>query len=200
MLIIKPDINIESEKIIDEKNIKNGCINRISEVEELRNYASFFVNLDEFENFDMLFDSLTKYYEDENYVMCIFEASKFKAELDIIISSAGISNSTVKEFTKNKLIAAKRSIKKQEEKNIFPIAGYSYYEYSEEFYEKEILPNSLLFSEYAIELSNLDIYLENGDTNQFSLFYQNNKIGIFAFLVGFIIGVIIHIFLKKRKQ
>ena len=101
----------------------------------------------------------------------------------------------------NKLKAAKKEIIKQQ--RAFPILGYSYYEYSNSL--RKIDPyTALLYSEYALELSNLDIYFEAKEKRKLRIIDLGSKdLGVFLF--GFVLGILILfllyiLFVKPRRR
>ena len=72
---------------------------------------------------------------------------------------------TITKLTSQKLKAAKESIIRQTSRGDFPIISYSYYEYAGTLKESDP-PSALLFSEYALELSNLQVYLNHSAPSQ----------------------------------
>ena len=88
----------------------------------------------------------------------------------------------------SKIKLVKRLISKQIKKGIFPILGYSYYEYASTL-KDENKYSSLLYLEYALELSNLEIYFKEKKDFVFTDF--NSKWFLIGLLSGYIICLII---------
>jgi len=94
-----------------------------------------------------------------------------------------------------KLEAVKRIIAEQQENNILPILGYSYFEYANELKEDNDF-SALLYAEYSLELSNLDIYFSK---KEFSLpRFDFEKIGLF--LGGVVLGAVVILLVKRKKK
>jgi len=140
------------------------------------------------------------------YAMCLFKASKAKANVDIILSVFGIEPEQVDDVLKEKQKTVKENLIDETKKGIFPILGYSYYEYANALSNDDPF-SAMLYSEYALELSNLDIYFKDGKKN------IKKKLGIdkkalfgtlFVFIFGFVIGIasikIIEFQRKKYKK
>ena len=140
-------------------------------------------------------------YEDLNngdYELCLFKASKAKAELDVFLSVLYVGEDKIEEITSQKLDVARKSILKQIKKGAFPILGYSYYEYANSLKGGDDY-STLLYLEYARELSNLDLYFKNGKKIGFvvdreSLFY------IFGVISGIVVTIASIIIFKKIKN
>jgi len=103
-----------------------------------------------------------------------------------------------KEVIDLKLDVARQTLIKNQRKNIFPIIAYSYYEYAKSLqnYDK---PSALLFAEYALELSNLDIYFTEKKMPVIKKVKSPPKeLFIFLIMLG-IGGLIIANLLQKKK-
>ncbi|MBI2575521.1 hypothetical protein HYV82_06575, partial [Candidatus Woesearchaeota archaeon] len=92
-----------------------------------------------------------------NYELCLSKAAKAKAASDVLLGSLGVEAEGVDALVARKLLAAGRVISRQASKGVFPIVGYSYYEYAKSLNDSDPY-SALLYSEYAIELSNMDMY------------------------------------------
>ncbi|MFT4304620.1 MAG: S16 family serine protease [Candidatus Woesearchaeota archaeon] len=148
--------NLEGKNLnLDDRLLRESCIRKISETQERIEYVRLsFPMLD----FSSYYDGLSQARLDLRnfeYALCLFKASKTKAEIDLFISAVGSKNLTT--FLDAKLEISKSIISKQKESGLFPILGYSYFEYAN-FLRDDDVSSSLLYSEYALELSDLDIY------------------------------------------
>ncbi len=178
--------------------LEESCQNKLSEAIERFQYASLFLEKG-LENTEKELEYAKGDQEQGLFELCLFRASKAKAESDVVLGALGVSNSQISHVLKNKLKIVKQNIIEEQEKGAFPILGYSYYEYANVL--KEESPYSAwLFAEYALELSNLDMYFKELSP-EFS-FEISEKTGIktIAILaVGIIIGIFIALSIRKKK-
>jgi uncharacterized protein len=179
--------------IMDNDLLKVVCTKKISEAEERLNYLeTYYTDADIREELTNAYD----YYNQGDYPLCIFTASKAKADSDVVLSAIFVPDNNTGRLFDEKINAAKIVIAKQEKSNIFPILGYSYYEYANTLKDTDKY-SALLYAEYSLELSNLDMYFKKSDSTpllpvslvEISAIQSN----IYVFLTGFFIGVIITI-------
>jgi len=181
-----------NELDLSEEKMKNSCEAKIMEASERIQYVSVVYGLEIEETKNKLSKAKDE-MEEKEYASCLNTASLAKADVDTIIGSAGITDEEIlKEIITLKLEVAKENIIKEQEQGRFPIAGYSYYEYSKNLMNGSVYA-SLLFSQYAQELSSFDIYFsENG---RIDVAKEGKDIGdyemIIIYAVGIITGVII---------
>ncbi|MGM5483031.1 MAG: S16 family serine protease [Nanobdellota archaeon] len=185
---------------INPETLKRSCIQKLSEAEERYQYANLHLpgGLKDTRNeLDMAYQDKAN----EDYALCLFKASKAKAEADLLLGSLGLTENTAQDYINIKLQAIEEIIKRQQGKNIFPILGYSYYEYAKSLKDTDQY-SSLLYAEYAIELSKLDIYFQGVDKKTISARYIDYEV-MFYFLVGSLFGVLLTIafypLLKSKK-
>ena len=143
---------------LDEESLEESCSEILADVEERFQYLNLFFPglLNDLKN-NLL--TAHKHYETKEYALCIYLASRTKAEANIMVTMLGVKEDFVDELIEQKIKAAKRAVTKQIDKGIFPIIAYSYYEYATSLQEEEVY-SALLYSEYALELSDIDIYFE----------------------------------------
>lgn len=182
----------------DDASLMDSCRQRIAEAEERLQYASIYLPFKLKSPREEL-DKAYKDFNNDNYALCLFKASKSKAESNIILNTMGIGTDFVPKLIENKLNAATRVIVKAEKKDIFPILGYSYYEYANNLKETDKF-SSLLYAEYALEFSNLDVYFKEKKGLKLPRIDKSRVIilfiGIFA---GIPIGALFKQKVKKRK-
>ncbi len=180
-------------KEIDESKMRESCVVKISEVNELYNYvAMYFPYLMEETKKEL---NLAKNYLDsEDYILCLFKTSKSEAEINAALSTLYISDSNVKVLLQNKILAAKNEIEKQIAKGNFPILGYSYYEYADALNETDKY-NALLYAEYGIELSNFDVYFPVKRP-----FLKFDKKALTTLALGFAIGISLLLIRKEYRR
>jgi uncharacterized protein len=142
---------------LDEKYLDEACQKKITEAEERINYVDIYL---------LGFSNQAKedlaeaygYARIDNSKMCLFKASFAKSEANLLLSSLAITNSRVSELAAEKITSAEKLIGKETHEGFFPIMGYSYYEYSSTLNQNSESVSGLIFSEYALELSNLEMY------------------------------------------
>ena len=184
------------ENPITQEMLKSACINKLAEAQERAEYSITLLKgtvQSATENLEQAQNSL----KEEKYVECLHKATLSKAEADTFLSTIGTKDEEIQEMVKRKLEAAKSVIASQENKKIFPIVGYSYYEYASSLQETDKY-SALLFSEYALEFSNLDIYFRQ-QTNKIQLKRTTKERAIY-FAAGIIIGATITYTITKKNK
>ena len=185
--------------LVDNEELKRSCESKISEAEERYNYVLNYLP-DYVQETRKDINLAYSFLKNESYVKCLYKATKAKSESDVILSLLGVDEKRVPELLNIKLSAVKNSITRAQKNNIFPIISYSYYEYSDSLKDFDV-GNALLFAEYALEFSNLDIYFEK--KNQNDSFFLNQKTYfryVLLFIGGLIIGVILGLLIKSKKS
>jgi uncharacterized protein len=178
--------NIESETfLMDSESLKIACSKKIGEAEERINYMQLYiVQPRDRDDLSLAYN----YFYDKDYPMCIFMASKAKADSDTVLSALFINNENVVDLLDAKLEAARQAIVEQESKNIFPILGYSYYEYAKTLKDSDNY-SSLVYAEYALELSNLDMYFPKEYKRSSLHKYTPQHSFLWAMILGFFLGI-----------
>jgi predicted S18 family serine protease len=179
----------EDERIvINVERLKQSCISKISEAEERYNYAKLLLP----EGLAKTKEYINNAYIDlnnKNYILCLHSASKAKSESDVILSLLGVKEEFLKDVIDLKLQVARQALIKAQMKDVFPIIAYSYYEYANSLRDFDNF-SALLFAEYALELSNLDIYFEEPTVVKVQEKTRLPQLAI-GIIVGFLVGVII---------
>jgi uncharacterized protein len=174
--------------VMDTDLLKIVCTKKLSEAEERLNYLEIY-----YPNDNDLRTELGKaydYYSGQDYALCIFTASKVKADSDIVLSAIFVPESDIDRLLDEKIAAARTTIIKQENAKIFPILGYSYYEYANTLRGTDKY-SALLYSEYSLELSNLDMYFKKRDALTLPVQINSNRINFYLFTLGLSTGIII---------
>ncbi|VVB80849.1 Uncharacterised protein [uncultured archaeon] len=187
--------------VVDQNGLKSVCISKISEAEERYNYVKSMIP----EALDSTRDDIDKAYGllgNEQYIMCLYIASKAKAEADVLLSLIGVEESRFNEVINLKLDIARQALIKAQHKNIFPIIAYSYYEYANSLKDFDRV-SSLLFTEYALELSNLDIYFQEKkprvvEASKPPAFVVPKE--VFIFVIGFGLGGLLFFALARPRK
>ncbi len=173
----------------NNESVKNACRKKLSEVEERLQYVGLYLP-QSLENTRKELDYAYKDMNDGNYELCLFKASKAKANADTVLSVFGVKPGNVINVVDRKLEAVERNLVEETEEGVFPIVGYSYFEYANSLKEGDVY-SALLYSEYALELSNLGIYFKNPERRRISLFDNVDGKMAGTLLVGMILGIII---------
>jgi len=178
----------------NRESLRDGCLKKISEAEERYQYAILFFP-ESLKETKKEIESAYLDLENGDHEICLFKASKAKAEADIILSVIGVEESNVDNLISNKLRVVERVIIEQQNKGVFPILGYSYYEYANSLKESDQY-SALLYAEYALELSNLDLYFEEKRVNFVSI--DGEK--VLLFVLGVICGGLLMTLFKKSVK
>jgi len=184
----------------NNETIENACRAKLSEVEERLQYVEIYLP----QSLENTRKELEYAYNDKdegNFELCLSKASKAKANVDTVLSVFGVRNEDVARVVDKKLEIVERSLVEETEKGVFPIVGYSYFEYANSLKEDDPF-SALLYSEYALELSNLDIYFKTQKAEKFTLFDKVDKKLLSVLVIGIILGLAIGkiISFKPRKK
>ncbi len=177
-----------------------SCTNKLAEVQVQQQYVQLLYPFD----ISGIIKDVTQANDEmqkSNFKRCFFKASKAKAEMNALLSSLGITQEQLDPFVKVKMDLFTIIINKQREKEIFPILGYSYYEYAKSLLDSD--PGaSLLYMEYALELSDISSYLEVNEKQKITLPESEikDKKPVIALVIGLVIGGIIGYFIRFRKS
>lgn len=188
----------KKEFILDKESLKESCMEKTAEAQERYQYVKiYFPEL--LKETEKEISNALEDYNNENYELCLFKASKAKAEADVILNIYGADDEQLNNILEQKLEIVKNSIIKNQEK-YFPVIGYSYYEYAQSLKDSDKY-SALLYSEYALELSNLDIYFKK--EGKINLKFDKKLVIIISatLISGIIIGFLFNfIFLKIKGK
>lgn len=150
---------------IDETRLEQACIAKISEAEERINYLELLTGIDQTTPRQEL-EQVENLQREGDNAFCIFRASSIKADANSALGGRALGSQQINDFIGDKLTAARGQINRQNRD--FPILGYSYYNFAQNL--QETRPNlALFFSEYALELGNLEMYFgQNSRTINFN--------------------------------
>ncbi len=193
---------------INNDLIKKSCTEKLGEAEERFQYMAIFFPTSltaSLTSTKKEIDYAKKYFEEKDYPLCLFKANKAKASVDVVLSIIGVEESNIKNVIAEKLEAVKKNIVKEENKHIFPIIGYSYYEYANNLQDDDKF-SALLYSEYALELSILDLYFEQKKSAiDWQIALQINQLKsrapiFIAFSSGLLVGILSFWLVNRRKK
>ncbi len=182
----------------NDEVIKNACRTKLSEVEERLQYVRLYFP----QNLENTEKELAYAYQDleeGSYELCLFKASKAKANVDAVLSVFGVRNDNVGSIVNQKLDVVERNLVEETEKGVFPILGYSYFEYANSLKDSDPY-SALLYSEYALELSNLDIYFKSSGRNWADLFENIDKKLLIVLVIGIILGFFVAKIIEYKKR
>lgn len=174
----------------NEDVLETACNKKISETEERINYLQVYYPRDVDRK---VLNKAYSYSDSGEYALCIFTAAKAKADVDVILGALFLDNDDVDELLEEKLDAALIVINRQQETGLFPILGYSYYEYANSLKNEEPY-SALLYAEYALEMSNLDMYI-GIQRQKISTPINIDSQQIVLFVLGFASGALFVVFL-----
>jgi hypothetical protein len=143
---------------------------------------------------DKAYENLDK----KQYVDCLYKAIKLKSEIDVVLGIIGIEEDELGELIDLKLGIVKKNLVKAEQEGIFPIISYSYYEYANSLKDKDKY-SALLFTEYALEFANLDIYFPKKRTVWDILKRVDRKM-LLVFFLGLFAGILLMWSTKKEHK
>ena len=190
--------NTGKEFNFNDEVIKSAFKTKLSEVEERLQYVQLYfpsIPTAAKKELDYAYQDL----QEGNYGLCLFKASKAKADVDAILSVFGVKNNNISNIINQKLIIVERNLVEETEKGVFPILGYSYFEYANSL--KDFDPfSALLYSEYALELSNLDIYFKSTTSSRLNLFERVDSKLIVVLIIGVILGIFIAKLLNFKQK
>ncbi len=174
------------------ESIHQSCIIKQKEVEERINYIQI-ITLLGLEGVKQGLDDAKQEEKRGNFILCLFKASKAKAEADTVMSMIGAKEDSIQGIIDTRLTLATDVILKQQRQASFPIFGYSYYEYAKTL-QIDDPSSALIYSHYALELSNLDMYFEKElDLATLDTELTKDPGNTFYFIIGFILGILVTI-------
>ena len=189
------NLNSKTQKI-DSISLKNSCMTKVAEAEERYQYVRLFIP-DALEDTRKTLDRAYTQMNTDNFELCLFTASMAKAEADMVLGAFGIEESKINLTITKKLEAVRKNLIRQQAKGFFPLAGYSYYEYANSLQQTDKY-SSLLYAEYSLELSNVDMYFKQ-EKKWYSISPKIEYGMVWTFFLGLSIGILVTIQLLKKN-
>lgn len=174
------------------------CTIKIAEAEERIQYLELFVPMP-LETVRKELNQAQEQSEKKNYELCLYKASKAKAGVGVVLGVFGVEQNNFKEVLGVKLEIVRQMIADESSKGVFPILGYSYYEYAESLKESDVL-SALLYAEYALELGNLDMYFGQQGKGTAKQKKSIDPKLLLVFALGVLVGVGSVIAVRKRRE
>ncbi|MBW2976772.1 hypothetical protein KY347_04980 [Candidatus Woesearchaeota archaeon] len=177
------------EFVFNDEIIENACRTKLSEVEERLQYVQLYL-IQDLEATRKEMDYAYNDLQQGDYELCLFKASKAKANVDSILSVFGVKSDNISSIISQKLGVVERNLVEETERGVFPILGYSYFEYANSLKDSDPF-SALLYSEYALELGNLDIYFKDIPGGRLNLDLGIDNKMIIVLLIGIVIGIFV---------
>jgi predicted S18 family serine protease len=181
---------------LEEQHVREACLKRLEEAEERASYLELYLGGLELNRKTL--DQAYSHLQADEPALCVFEASKAKAEFNTILSSLFIGKDDVGLLVDQKLHQAEEVLLRQQSRGLFPIMGYSYYEYAK-FLAKDDPVLALQFAEYSLELSNLDAYFPREKAVDKAKFHLDTQY-VIGFIAGLVAGLLVMIPFALRAK
>ncbi len=182
---------------INEDVLRKSCIDKLSEAQERIQYINLFVPDQSLLEIRRDFESAFRDYNSGEYALCISKASRAKSSVNVLMSLIMVGEDNLERLIERKFSAVRRVIIQQQEKNVFPIMAFSYYEYARSLKNTDKI-SALVYLENALELSWLDIYFDSKGNNLSSL--RLNPVYAILLMIGFVAGLIFVVSLIPKKS
>ncbi len=189
------DVKDSGRYNLDEERLKQSCANKIAEAEERYSYVNSYIPALLLNSVKKDLDKAYSEWNGKNYIMCLYDASKAKAQTNLLLSVSGIEPEFFDDVLDVKIKSVEKSIHRAQEKGIFPLLSYYYYQYGSSLKARD-KGMALLFLEYSLELSNIDIYFEKHSIKK----YLNFSKEFVYFLAGVLFGMIVFRSRKKKEK
>jgi len=137
--------------------LQKSCEQKIAESEERHQYVTLFIGPVNIIHIKEKIDDAKGSFANGEFALCLITAAQAKAEANAILSSIGVQDEAFEDFLNSKQTAVERLIAENSVEGIFPILGYSYYQYANSL-RNETSSATLVYLEYALEMSDLGIY------------------------------------------
>ncbi|HLC74269.1 MAG TPA: S16 family serine protease [Candidatus Nanoarchaeia archaeon] len=184
------------EYVLSDAILQRSCIEKLQEAKERDQYVQLFsAGID---HINGQIERADEQRKQGDYVLCLIIASQAKADANAILSTIGIERSELPRLIAAKLEAIETLIARTIENQAFPLLGFSYYEYALSLKDHDE-SSALLYSEYSLEMSNLDIYFEEARTDA----RQKINFDYMPFVFGFFLGLAVAsfvVFLRRKKK
>ena len=185
--------------VVDETLLRQSCQQKIVEAEQRIQYTELFMGSNHLAGLQERMENAKNALEGGKYALCLISASQVKGDANAIISSIGVSEDSFISYLENKQKAVLKVIDENSKDNIFPILGFSYYQYGNSLKEQEPY-NALVYLEYALEMSDLGIYFpaEEGFLGKVrTIRFQSEWILVTE---GFFLGIVVTVLFFRMKE
>lgn len=183
--------------VVDTELLKTSCIQKTSEAEERHQYAELFLGEINLQRIQEKILSAKEALNTNQSALCLITAAQAKAEANAILSALGLVDENLGRFLESKKKAVERVIAENNQEGIFPILGYSYYQYGNSLQEEKY--NALVYYEYALEMSDLSLYFPE-EKNYFASaknFTIDEKWWYLG--IGLLVGLVLMWFVTRKR-
>lgn len=143
--------------VMKPEQLHASCQLKIAEAEERYQYTSLFLQESHLATVLEKINIAKESQARNESELCLIEAAQAKADSNAILSSLGLDQDTIAPFLESKQKAVERVIADNSAEDVFPILGYSYYQYAKSLKAQEPF-TTLAYFEYALEMSDLGMY------------------------------------------
>lgn len=179
--------DVYSEKqVFDQNTLKNICKEKIMQAQERISYIELQTYID-VSNLNEEINKAITFSNKKDYEMCIYLASQTKANSNLILSNSYLYSANLSELVNEKISIVEDELAKETREKIFPIAGISYLQYAKSLKDQDPY-SALLYSEYAIELGKMKMYLPKKAFLSNLPYYLENK---FFIILSFSFGILL---------
>lgn len=192
---------VMGEVPLEDNAIEQACVSKLAQAEERVQYTSILLQREDNSARDR-FNEAQLLQSRGEFIGCLHKASLAKAEANVLLTLTGVRASDVPEIIDRKREAAQIAIARQTEEGMFPIVGYSYYEYAGSLRESDRF-SSLLFAEYALEFSTVNEYdiLDRSPPEEESENYDSWIFFVVGIAAGLAIAVVsVRMYPTPRKK
>jgi len=184
--------------VFDNQTLQQTCLQKISEAEERYQYAEFFISPNFIGGIKEKISDARKASDHNEVELCLITASQAKGDTSAVLTSLGLDNESVQDVITEKKRAVERVIAENSNDGVFPILGYSYYKYASALQAEEEY-TALLYLDYALEISELEIYFPEEKTFRGTIMVGYLSKKTLYRLEGFIAAAIIFILILGLK-
>ncbi|MBI2146101.1 LPXTG cell wall anchor domain-containing protein, partial [Candidatus Woesearchaeota archaeon] len=186
--------------IVNPELFQNSCRLKISEAEERQQYAELYVSPQYTNHIAEKVETARKALGRQEYELCLIMASQAKADANAILSTLGLDEENLPAYLQSKRKAVERIIAENSAEGVFPILGFSYYQYANSLQAQEPF-TSLVYLEYALEMSDLSIYFpEQPGFMERTRLPQRIAVEWWYALGGLAVGLLIGALIFRRKK
>lgn len=187
--------------IVTPQKLNEVCTIKLAEADERKNYAELFLGDIPLAQVGAKITAARKAEAEGESELCIILAAQAKADASAVLSSLGVTEDHLTSFLTSKKAAVERTIARNSVEGVFPILGYSYYQYATSLQDEAFTP--LVYYEYALEMSDLEIYF--AEDPKPLVFSEGGEKWDFwqGFLLGFAVGIVVilsSVAVSKRKK
>jgi len=176
------------EFVLNEESLSNSCQQKILEAEERIQYVSIYLEETDLGSLPEQLNFAKESAQKKEFSLCLMQATQTKAQADAILSSIGVSEKSVSHSLQSKSKAVQKVIAEANKEEMFPILGYSYYQYANSLKESQPFA-AMVYYEYALEMSDLSLYFpEQVESNKgVSNWFSNQAWELFV--IGVLVGI-----------